>query len=140
MLARALQQRLDAAYYLALAGLVAGAVVSLAKGLDYEEATLLTLMFLALLPGHRFFYRRSSLLQRVVLARLDRGHPYSSSCSTLAVNALRVTASSSTRATSGGRSRSTRMRRGRCARCSAASVALAAFASCCACCGRAART
>jgi phosphatidylglycerol lysyltransferase len=62
VLARALQQRLDAAYYLALAGLVAGAVVSITKGLDYEEATLLSLMFLAMLPCHRFFYRRSSLL------------------------------------------------------------------------------
>ena len=62
LLARALQQRLDAAYFLSLLGLAAGAAVSITKGLDYEEAALLTLTFAALLPCHRFFYRRSSLL------------------------------------------------------------------------------
>ena len=62
LLARALQQRLDAAYFLSLVGLAAGAAVSITKGLDYEEAALLTLTFVALLPCHRFFYRRSSLL------------------------------------------------------------------------------
>jgi len=62
LLARALQQRLDAAYFLSLAGLAAGAAVSITKGLDYEEAALLMLTFVALLPCHRFFYRRSSLL------------------------------------------------------------------------------
>ena len=62
LVARALQQRLDGAYFLALVGLGAGAIASLAKGLDYKEAGLLALMFLALLPCRRFFYRRSSLL------------------------------------------------------------------------------
>ncbi len=42
LLARALQQRLDAAYFLSLAGLAAGAVASITKGLDYEEAALLS--------------------------------------------------------------------------------------------------
>jgi len=62
LLARALQQRLDAAYLFSLAGLAAGAVASLAKGLDWEEALLLSTMLVALLPCHRFFYRKSSLL------------------------------------------------------------------------------
>jgi phosphatidylglycerol lysyltransferase len=62
LLARALQQRLDAAYWVSLAALAAGAVASLAKGLDYEEAALLSLTFAALLPCRRIFYRRSSLL------------------------------------------------------------------------------
>jgi phosphatidylglycerol lysyltransferase len=62
ILARALQQRLDAAYVLSLVGLAAGAIVSMTKGLDYEEAILLSIMFVSLLPCHRFFYRRSSLV------------------------------------------------------------------------------
>jgi phosphatidylglycerol lysyltransferase len=62
LLARAIQQRVDAGYLLTLALLAAGAVLSLLKGLDWEEATLLGAMFAALLPCHRFFYRRSSLL------------------------------------------------------------------------------
>jgi phosphatidylglycerol lysyltransferase len=62
LLARAIQQRVDAGYLLTLVLLAAGSIFSLLKGLDWEEAALLTAMFLALLPCHRFFYRRSSLL------------------------------------------------------------------------------
>lgn len=61
ILARGLQRRLDAAYVLTLVLLVAGAVFSLLKGIDYEEATLLVLLALALAPAHRLFYRRASL-------------------------------------------------------------------------------
>jgi len=61
ILARGLQRRLDAAYVLTLILLVAGAVFSLLKGIDYEEATLLTLLALGLAPAHRHFYRRASL-------------------------------------------------------------------------------
>ncbi|HZO09740.1 MAG TPA: bifunctional lysylphosphatidylglycerol flippase/synthetase MprF [Myxococcota bacterium] len=64
LLARALQQRVDAAHGLTLALLAAGAVASLLKGLDWEEASILALMFLALLPCRRFFYRKSSLLSQ----------------------------------------------------------------------------
>jgi phosphatidylglycerol lysyltransferase len=82
LLARAIQQRLDAGYALTIAGLAAGAVFSLAKGLDWEEAALLTALLLALLPCRRFFYRRSSLLAQsftpawttgIVLALLGTG-------------------------------------------------------------------
>ncbi|WP_254426792.1 bifunctional lysylphosphatidylglycerol flippase/synthetase MprF [Rhodanobacter sp. C06] len=61
ILARGLQRRLDAAYWLTLVLLVAGAVLSLLKGIDYEEASLLALLALALAPAHRLFYRRASL-------------------------------------------------------------------------------
>jgi len=62
LLARALSRRLDGAWVLAIALLGAGAVASLAKGLDWEEATVLALLLLALLPFRKQFYRRSSLL------------------------------------------------------------------------------
>ena len=61
ILARGLQRRLDAAYVLTLVLLVAGAVFSLLKGIDYEEATMLALLAMALAPAHRLFYRRASL-------------------------------------------------------------------------------
>ena len=62
LLARALQRRLDAAYWLALALLAAGICLSLLKGLDYEEAAVLTLMLVAFAPCHREFRLRASLL------------------------------------------------------------------------------
>ncbi len=61
-LGRALQRRVDAAYWLTAALLAAGAVLSLLKGLDYEEAVVLGVMLAALAPCHREFQRRSSLL------------------------------------------------------------------------------
>lgn len=61
ILARGLQRRLDAAYVLTLALLVAGAAFSLLKGIDYEEAALLTLLAMALAPTRKLFYRRASL-------------------------------------------------------------------------------
>jgi phosphatidylglycerol lysyltransferase len=62
LVAWGLQRRLDAAYLLSIVLLASGAVFSLLKGGDYEEAILLSLMLLALLPCRRAFYRRSSLL------------------------------------------------------------------------------
>ncbi|MHA7632205.1 bifunctional lysylphosphatidylglycerol flippase/synthetase MprF [Corallococcus sp. M7] len=61
LLARGLQRRLDAAYVLTQVLLVAGAVFSLVKGVDYEEATLLLVLALALAPFHQQFYRHTSL-------------------------------------------------------------------------------
>jgi phosphatidylglycerol lysyltransferase len=60
-LATGLQRRLDAAYQLAVILLGAGVVVSLLKGLDYEEAFILSLMLASLIPCRRHFYRRASL-------------------------------------------------------------------------------
>ncbi|BDG05893.1 bifunctional lysylphosphatidylglycerol flippase/synthetase MprF [Anaeromyxobacter oryzae] len=63
LLARGLLRRLDGAWLVSLGLLVAGAVVSLVKGLDYEEATLLLVLAALLLPFRRQFYRKSSLLE-----------------------------------------------------------------------------
>ncbi|MBN8467009.1 bifunctional lysylphosphatidylglycerol flippase/synthetase MprF [Corallococcus exiguus] len=61
LLARGLQRRLDAAYVLTQVLLVAGAVFSVVKGVDYEEATLLLILAAALAPFHQQFYRHTSL-------------------------------------------------------------------------------
>jgi phosphatidylglycerol lysyltransferase len=63
VLARGIQRRIDAAYPLAVILLGSGIVLSLLKGLDYEEAIILAVMLAALLPTRRFFYRKSSLLR-----------------------------------------------------------------------------
>jgi phosphatidylglycerol lysyltransferase len=60
-LAIGLQRRLDAAYQLTMALLASGIVLSLAKGLDWEEALILAVMLAALAPCHRHFYRKASL-------------------------------------------------------------------------------
>ena len=62
LLARALQRRLDAGWQLAVVLLALGAFLSLFKGWDVEEASLLGMSCLALLPLRKQFYRRSSLL------------------------------------------------------------------------------
>jgi phosphatidylglycerol lysyltransferase len=62
ILARGLQRRLDAAYHVTLVLLGAGVLLSLLKGLDYEEAIVLTVMLITLIPCHSYFYRRSSLI------------------------------------------------------------------------------
>ncbi|MCY1045674.1 bifunctional lysylphosphatidylglycerol flippase/synthetase MprF [Corallococcus sp. bb12-1] len=61
LLARGLQRRLDAAYVLTQVLLVAGAVFSVVKGVDYEEASLLLVLAAALAPFHQQFYRHTSL-------------------------------------------------------------------------------
>jgi len=62
ILARAIQRKVDAAYHLTAAMLVAGITFSLLKGLDYEEAIILGAMLLMLLPCRSAFYRKSSVL------------------------------------------------------------------------------
>ena len=61
LLARGIQKRIDAAYHLSVFLLGLGIVVSLLKGFDYEEATILAIMLVALIPSRRYFYRKSSL-------------------------------------------------------------------------------
>ena len=60
-LARALQLRLNAAWALTLGLLVAGAVLSLLKGFDFEEAAALAATAGALALSRRHYHRRSSL-------------------------------------------------------------------------------
>jgi phosphatidylglycerol lysyltransferase len=62
LLALGLKRQLDGAFVLALVLLVAGGVLSLVKGVDYEEAALLFAIALALAPFRSRFYRRTSLL------------------------------------------------------------------------------
>lgn len=64
LLARGLQRRLNIAYTMAIGLLVLGIVVSIQKGLDFEEATILGIVLLALLPCRRHFTRKASLLSQ----------------------------------------------------------------------------
>ena len=61
LLGRGLQRRMDAAWAVSVLLLATGIAASLAKGLDYEEATLLLVILLGFLPTRRHFYRKSSL-------------------------------------------------------------------------------
>ena len=56
-----LRRRLDAAWSAGAAMLAAGIVLSLLKGLDWEEALLLAITLLIVLPSRGSFYRRSAL-------------------------------------------------------------------------------
>jgi phosphatidylglycerol lysyltransferase len=62
LLARGVHRRLDAAWALAVAALGAGIVLSLAKGLDYEEAGLLAVALAILVACRRQFHRRAALV------------------------------------------------------------------------------
>ena len=64
LLAKGLERRLDAAYHLTAVLLATGVVFSLLKGLDYEEAIILSVMLAALLPCHSQFYRKASLISQ----------------------------------------------------------------------------
>ncbi len=61
LLAWGLQRRLDAAWLLTASLLGVGIAGSLLKGLDWEEALVLSVFLAALLPARRHFYRRASL-------------------------------------------------------------------------------
>ncbi|WP_157505700.1 bifunctional lysylphosphatidylglycerol flippase/synthetase MprF [Geminicoccus roseus] len=62
LVARGLYRRVQGAWLLAVLCLATGALASLAKGFDYEEAAYLVLVLVLLLPCRSEFYRRSSLL------------------------------------------------------------------------------
>jgi len=63
ILARGLQRRIDAAYMFTVILLAGGIIFSLLKGLDYEEAILLSVMLVALIPCRKHFYRSASLFR-----------------------------------------------------------------------------
>jgi phosphatidylglycerol lysyltransferase len=63
VLARALFRRVQAAYHITVWLLIAGIFASLLKGLDFEEATLLTLVLAVLVLGRRSFYRPTAILE-----------------------------------------------------------------------------
>ena len=64
LLARGLQRRLDVAYVLTIVLLCLGILASLFKGLDYEEAMILLIILVAILPSHNHFYRKASLFSQ----------------------------------------------------------------------------
>ncbi len=60
ILSQGLARRLDAAYYLASATIIAGMATALLKGFDYEEAVLLLLVFFVLRRARPAFDRRAA--------------------------------------------------------------------------------
>lgn len=62
LLARGLLRRMDAAYIFTVILLVIGILASIFKGLDYEEAAILSVILLAILPCRHHFYRKTSLM------------------------------------------------------------------------------
>lgn len=62
VLAYSLSRRVNEAYHITFWILLLGVIVSLAKGLDYEEATVTALALLALYEGRERFNRHSTLL------------------------------------------------------------------------------
>src|SRR5215207_3717138 len=61
ILANALRRRLDAAYHLTVIALATGISASLLKGVDWEEALILTGVLAVLVASRRHFYRRAAL-------------------------------------------------------------------------------
>jgi phosphatidylglycerol lysyltransferase len=64
VVSQALARRVDAAWSLAVGGLVLGAAVSLLKGLDYEEAMVLGLVLALIVSARREFTRRARLFEQ----------------------------------------------------------------------------
>ena len=63
-LGRGLQQRLRAAYWMAVMLMAFGIVFSVVRNFDYKEAAFLAAVLLMLIPCKQRFYRRSSLLNQ----------------------------------------------------------------------------
>ncbi len=69
VLASGLQRRIDGAYHLTIGLLVFGILFSLLKGADYEEASVLAVMLVALVPCREEFHRKASLFGQVFSTR-----------------------------------------------------------------------
>ena len=69
VLASGLQRRIDGAYHLTIGLLVFGILFSLLKGADYEEASMLSVMLIALIPCRKEFHRKASLMDQFFSAR-----------------------------------------------------------------------
>jgi phosphatidylglycerol lysyltransferase len=68
LLAQAILRRVDAAMYVTAGALALGAATSLTKGGDYEEASILVAVLLALLAARRHFTRRARIFEFPVSA------------------------------------------------------------------------
>jgi phosphatidylglycerol lysyltransferase len=64
VIAHGLYRRLDAAWWLTIWLLCAGILLSLLKGFDYEEATILGLVVIVLVSARSRFRRRASLIEQ----------------------------------------------------------------------------
>ena len=64
VLANGLYRRLDAAWWLTIWLLCAGILLSLLKGFDYEEATILAVVVVLLVSARTRFLRRASLIEQ----------------------------------------------------------------------------
>lgn len=62
-LSRAVKLKLDSAYFGTIILLSIGIAASLAKGWDFEEASILGLMLIAFIPTRKHFYRKSALIK-----------------------------------------------------------------------------
>ncbi len=62
-LSRAVSVKLDSAYFATILLLSVGIVASLAKGWDFEEASILSLMLITFIPTRKHFYRKSALIK-----------------------------------------------------------------------------
>jgi phosphatidylglycerol lysyltransferase len=60
IVAYGIYRRLDGVYLYTIIFLFLGSTVSLLKGFDYEEATIMSVMLIAFLPTRRYFYRKSA--------------------------------------------------------------------------------
>lgn len=61
VLARGLFRRLDIAWFVSVVALASGIVISLVKGLDYEEAGIIAVILAVLVPCRHEFYRRARI-------------------------------------------------------------------------------
>jgi phosphatidylglycerol lysyltransferase len=64
LLANGLWKRIDGAYVLSLIVLFMGGVFTLLKDFNYQQAAVLFVLFICLLPCRKYFYRKSSLLHQ----------------------------------------------------------------------------
>jgi phosphatidylglycerol lysyltransferase len=62
MLAAGIKRRLNSAYFISIFLLFTGIISSLLKGLDYEEAFILFVILVLLIPSKKHFYRKTSTL------------------------------------------------------------------------------
>ncbi len=68
LVARSIQRRLDISWYVTMGLLAVGSVLSITKGLDWEEAITLAAVMLLMLPCRSYFYRKSSLTSQTFSA------------------------------------------------------------------------
>jgi phosphatidylglycerol lysyltransferase len=64
VIADAVRRRIDMAYWFAIGLLGLGAVLSVLKGLDYEEAIIMLASAVLILPSRHLFVRRATILSR----------------------------------------------------------------------------